>query len=146
MKQHAVLLTDDAQADLQELYDYIAVYDAPAKADAVLKEAQINSSWRAITWLGRSAALLFLQISRYLLHKAPCSPSQPKRRASTRINLRFLNRQGFPAACAIRASAAPACAWVIANPSASAASLPGRAGSLSSRITICCTSALPALP
>ena len=92
MKQHAVLLTDDAQADLQELYDYIAGHDAPAKADAVLKEAQINSSWRAITWLGRSAALLFLQISRYLLQKPPCSPSQSKRRASTRINLRFLNK------------------------------------------------------
>ena len=46
-------------------------------------------SWRAITWIGRSAALLFLQISRYLLQKAPCSPSQSKRRASTRINLRF---------------------------------------------------------
>ena len=71
MKQHAVLLTDDAQADLQELYDYIAVYDAPAKADAVLKEARIYSAWRAITWLGRSAALLFLQISRYLLQKPP---------------------------------------------------------------------------
>ena len=26
MKQHAVLLTDDAQADLQELYDYIAQF------------------------------------------------------------------------------------------------------------------------
>jgi toxin ParE1/3/4 len=36
MKQHTVLLTDDAQADLQELYDYIAAHDAPAKADAVL--------------------------------------------------------------------------------------------------------------
>ena len=40
MKQHAVLLTDDAQADLQELYDYIAVYDAPAKADAVLNKLE----------------------------------------------------------------------------------------------------------
>ena len=57
------------------------------------REAQINSSWRAITWLGRSAALLFLQISRYLLQKAPCSPSQSKRRASTRINLRFPRQQ-----------------------------------------------------
>ena len=40
MKQHTVLLTDDAQADLQELYDYIAVYDAPAKADAVLDKLE----------------------------------------------------------------------------------------------------------
>jgi toxin ParE1/3/4 len=36
LKQHTVLLTDDAQADLQALYHYIAGYDAPAKADAVL--------------------------------------------------------------------------------------------------------------
>lgn len=36
MKQHTVLLTEDAQADLRELYDYIAVHDAPAKADALL--------------------------------------------------------------------------------------------------------------
>ena len=40
MKQHAVLLTDDAPADLQELVDYIAVYDAPAKADAVLNKLE----------------------------------------------------------------------------------------------------------
>ncbi len=40
MKQHAVLLTDDAQADLQDLYDYIAVHDAPAKADAVLDKLE----------------------------------------------------------------------------------------------------------
>ena len=36
MKQHTALLTDDAQAHLQELVDYIAGHDAPAKADAVL--------------------------------------------------------------------------------------------------------------
>lgn len=40
MKRHAVLLTEDAQADLQELVDYIAVYDAPAKADAVLDKLE----------------------------------------------------------------------------------------------------------
>ena len=40
MKQHPVLLTEDAQADLQELYDYIAEHDAPAKADAVLNELE----------------------------------------------------------------------------------------------------------
>ena len=31
-----VVLTDDAQQDLQELYDYIADHDAPVKADHVL--------------------------------------------------------------------------------------------------------------
>ena len=40
MKRHTVLLTEDAQADLQELVDYIAVYDAPAKADAVLDKLE----------------------------------------------------------------------------------------------------------
>lgn len=33
---YEVLLTEDAQQDLQELYDYIAARDAPAKADNVL--------------------------------------------------------------------------------------------------------------
>ena len=33
---YEVVLTEDAQQDLQELYDYIAEYDAPAKADYVL--------------------------------------------------------------------------------------------------------------
>jgi toxin ParE1/3/4 len=40
MKQHTVLLTDDAQADLQELYDYIAGHDVPAKGDAVLDKLE----------------------------------------------------------------------------------------------------------
>jgi len=31
-----VLLTEDAGSDLEELYDYIAEHDAPAKADYVL--------------------------------------------------------------------------------------------------------------
>ena len=61
-----------------------------AQVITYLKEAQIYSAWRAITWLGRSAALVFLQISRYLLQKPPCIPSRSKRRASTRINPRFL--------------------------------------------------------
>jgi toxin ParE1/3/4 len=45
MKRHAVFFTDDAQADLQDLYDYIAEHDAPAKADAVLDklEALVDS-------------------------------------------------------------------------------------------------------
>lgn len=33
-----VLLTDDAARDLEELYDYIARYDAPGKADHVLEQ------------------------------------------------------------------------------------------------------------
>ena len=40
MKQHPVLLTEDAQTDLQELYDYFAEHDAPAKADAVLNKLE----------------------------------------------------------------------------------------------------------
>jgi len=32
----AVLLTNDAARDLEELYDYIALHDAPQKADFVL--------------------------------------------------------------------------------------------------------------
>ena len=37
-----MLLTDDAQTDLQELYDYIAGHDAPAKADAVLNKLDLK--------------------------------------------------------------------------------------------------------
>jgi toxin ParE1/3/4 len=33
---HQVILTEDAQRDLEELYDFIAEHDAPAKADHVL--------------------------------------------------------------------------------------------------------------
>jgi toxin ParE1/3/4 len=33
---YEVVLTEDAELDLQELYDYIAEHDAPAKADYVL--------------------------------------------------------------------------------------------------------------
>ena len=33
---YEVVLTEDAQQDLQELYDYIAEHDAPAKANYVL--------------------------------------------------------------------------------------------------------------
>ena len=50
-------------------------YDDP-NAVEVSREARIYSAWRAITWLGRSAALVFLQISRYLLQKPPCIPSR----------------------------------------------------------------------
>ena len=34
----AVLLTNDAARDLEELYDYIALHDAPQKADYVLEQ------------------------------------------------------------------------------------------------------------
>ncbi len=45
MKQYAVSLTDDAKTDLQDIYDYIAEHDAPAKADGVLDklEALVDS-------------------------------------------------------------------------------------------------------
>jgi toxin ParE1/3/4 len=33
-----VLMTDDAARDLDELYDYIALYDAPGKAEHVLRQ------------------------------------------------------------------------------------------------------------
>ena len=36
----AVFLTDDAAGDLDELYDYIALNDAPGKADYVLERIE----------------------------------------------------------------------------------------------------------
>ena len=36
----AVLLTNDAARDLNELYDYIAVHDSPRKADYVLERIE----------------------------------------------------------------------------------------------------------
>lgn len=36
LARYEVVLTEDAQRDLEELYDYIAEHDAPAKADHVL--------------------------------------------------------------------------------------------------------------
>lgn len=36
MTRFEVLLTEDASSDLEELYDYIAAHDAPAKAAYVL--------------------------------------------------------------------------------------------------------------
>ncbi|RME57836.1 type II toxin-antitoxin system RelE/ParE family toxin [Candidatus Parcubacteria bacterium] len=35
-----VFLTDDASQDLEELYDYIALHDAPEKADYVLDQIE----------------------------------------------------------------------------------------------------------
>jgi toxin ParE1/3/4 len=48
VKQYAVSLTDDAKTDLQDIYDYIAGHDAPAKADGVLDklEALVQSLGR----------------------------------------------------------------------------------------------------
>jgi toxin ParE1/3/4 len=34
--RYKVILTEDADFDLEEIYDYIALHDAPAKADYVL--------------------------------------------------------------------------------------------------------------
>jgi toxin ParE1/3/4 len=36
----AVLLTNDAARDLEELYDYITLHDAPQKADYVLEQVE----------------------------------------------------------------------------------------------------------
>ena len=36
----AVLLTNDAARDLDEIYDYIALHDAPQKADYVLEQIE----------------------------------------------------------------------------------------------------------
>ncbi|MFZ3116319.1 MAG: type II toxin-antitoxin system RelE/ParE family toxin [Syntrophales bacterium] len=36
----AVLLTNDAARDLEELYDYIALHDTPQKADYVLEQVE----------------------------------------------------------------------------------------------------------
>ena len=36
----AVLLTDDAARDLDEIYNYIALHDAPQKADSVLEQIE----------------------------------------------------------------------------------------------------------
>ena len=36
----AVLLTNDAARDLNELYDYIAIHDSPRRADHVLKQLE----------------------------------------------------------------------------------------------------------
>jgi toxin ParE1/3/4 len=40
----AVLLTNDAARDLNELYDYIAVHDSPRKADYVLEQIETTFS------------------------------------------------------------------------------------------------------
>lgn len=43
----AVLLTNDAARDLEELYDYIVLHDAPQKADYVL--AQIEKAFSLLS-------------------------------------------------------------------------------------------------
>jgi toxin ParE1/3/4 len=37
---YEVLLTNDAARDLEELYDYIALHDAPGKADHILDQIE----------------------------------------------------------------------------------------------------------
>ncbi len=36
MTRHEVVLTEDAERDLEDIYDYIAAFDLPKKADHVL--------------------------------------------------------------------------------------------------------------
>jgi len=43
----AVMLTNDAEYDLNELYDYIAVHDSPQKANYVLE--QIEKTFTALS-------------------------------------------------------------------------------------------------
>jgi toxin ParE1/3/4 len=40
MNRYSVFLTDDAQADLQDLYDYVAEHDSPLKADQLLTKLE----------------------------------------------------------------------------------------------------------
>ncbi len=40
MTNHSVNLTDDAQSDLQDIYDYIAEHDVPLKADQLLSKLE----------------------------------------------------------------------------------------------------------
>lgn len=40
MRRYAVLLTPDAQLDVQDIYDYIASNDSELKADAVIEKLQ----------------------------------------------------------------------------------------------------------
>lgn len=40
MTPHQVVLTDDAQTDLQDIYDYVADHDAPLKADQLLENLE----------------------------------------------------------------------------------------------------------
>ena len=63
----AVLLTDDAARDLDELYDYIALHDAPQKADYVLE--QIEKAFSTLAEFPKRGAypkeLLMLGIREY---------------------------------------------------------------------------------
>jgi toxin ParE1/3/4 len=63
----AVLLTNDAARDLDEIYDYIALHDAPQKADYVLQ--QIEKSFSRLSKFPERGAypkeLLLLGIREY---------------------------------------------------------------------------------
>ena len=41
MNQHTVFVTEDAQADLQDIYDYVAQADAPLKAEQLLAKLEV---------------------------------------------------------------------------------------------------------
>ena len=64
---YEVVLTEDAQQDLQELYDYIEEHDAPAKADYVLDRlAQLLTSLTKMPQRGAwTKELLALGIREY---------------------------------------------------------------------------------
>ena len=63
----AVFLTNDAEGDLEELYDYIALHDSPQKADYVLE--QIERAFARVSELPERGAhpkeLLALGIREY---------------------------------------------------------------------------------
>ena len=63
----AVLLTNDAARDLDQLYDYIALHDAPQKADYVLE--QIEKAFSSLSEFpergGHPKELLALGIREY---------------------------------------------------------------------------------
>ncbi len=67
MMPFAVMLTEDAARDLHDLYDYIALNDAPEKAEHILEE-NVNAFSRLSEPLERGAypkELLALGIREY---------------------------------------------------------------------------------
>ena len=71
MTPHQVVLTDDAQTDLQDIYDYVADHDAPLKADQLLEnlEKLVAWSWKSLViWecATRDESELSRQVKRFL--------------------------------------------------------------------------------
>lgn len=65
--RHEVLLTEDAQGDLEEIYDYIAEFDSPANAERVLNRL-VEAAGRLTSFPERGAyprELLALGIREY---------------------------------------------------------------------------------